>query len=201
MGTVQAPASMTDVVDEPRVVVASRSRSDGSTEPSRPRGGASRWSSSVSIGIFLFLRALPAIRLNGFRFFTTSVWNPEGSTHASGMVALVVGTLEVATSRMVLAVPVSLLAALFLTDYVPPRARRPFTSLVDLLAAIPAVIYGAWGLFYLQPHLVGAERWIASNVGFVPFLSAPTPLFPRLAVHRRVRRRADDGAHRNLGDA
>ena len=179
MGTVQDAAPITDViVDEPRTIVASRSRSDRIYRTVTTAGGSVSLVVFVLIGIFLFLRALPALRINGLHFFTTSAWEPEGTSHASGMVALVIGTLEVATIAMVLAVPVSLLAALFLTEYVPPKVRRPATSLVDLLAAIPAVIYGAWGLFYLQPHLLGAERWIASSFGFIPFLSAPMALYP-----------------------
>ena len=65
------------------------------------------------------------------------------------------GTIQIAIIALVIAVPISLVTALFLTEYVPPTLRGPLTSLLDLLAAIPSLIYGLWGLFFLQPHLIG----------------------------------------------
>ena len=81
-----------------------------------------------------------------------------------------------------LAVPVSLLTALYLTEYVSPRLRGPLVTVLDLLAAVPSLIYGIWGFFFLQPHLLGVSAWLADNLGFVPFFATPAgPVSSRLS--------------------
>ena len=79
---------------------------------------------------------------------------------------------------LVLAVPISLLAALFLTEYVSPALRGPLVTVVDLLAAVPSLIYGIWGFFFLQPHLMGVSAWLAAQPRLHPAFStrrrAPT---------------------------
>ena len=59
--------------------------------------------------------------------------------------------------------------ALFINEYAPPGARRSLTSLIDLLAAVPSLIYGLWGLTFLQPHLLGVSKWLTTHLGFIPF--------------------------------
>ncbi|MGH9180619.1 MAG: phosphate ABC transporter permease subunit PstC, partial [Acidimicrobiales bacterium] len=77
----------------------------------------------------------------------------------------------------VLAVPVAVGTALFINDYAPPRLRGILVSLVDLLAAVPSLIYGLWGLYFLQPRLNGTTRWLADHLGFLPiFASNRTPI-------------------------
>jgi phosphate transport system permease protein len=76
-----------------------------------------------------------------------------------------------------MAVPVCLLAAMFITDYAPRRIARPLTSLIDLLAAVPAVIFGAWGFFFLQPHLLGVAKWLTDNLGFIPIFKTTSPIY------------------------
>ncbi len=124
------------------------------------------------IGLFLLLRALPTFRENGLSFFTSTGWNPA-VPHETGVAALLYGTLVVATIALVLAVPVSLLTALYLTEYVSPRMRAPLVTVLDLLAAVPSLIYGIWGFFFLQPHLLGVAGWLADNLGMVPFFATP----------------------------
>ena len=69
---------------------------------------------------------------------------------------------------LLLAVPVAIAVALYINEYAPRRLRRPLTALVDLLAAVPSVIYGLWGLAYLQDHLVGFSGWLTDKLGFIP---------------------------------
>ena len=78
-----------------------------------------------------------------------------------------------AVIALVLAVPVSLLTALFLTEYVTPRLRGPLVTVLDLLAAVPSLIYGIWGFFFLQPHLLGVSAWLADHFGFMPIFATP----------------------------
>src|SRR5205085_1296464 len=58
--------------------------------------------------------------------------------------------------------------ALFVTEYAPARLRRPLTSFVDVLAAVPSIIYGLWGLYFLEPRVVPVSRWLGTHVGFIP---------------------------------
>ena len=154
------------------------------------------------IGLFLLLRALPTFRENGLSFFTSTGWNPA-VPHETGVAALLYGTLVVATIALVLAVPVSLLTALYLTEYVPPRMRAPLVTMLDLLAAVPSLIYGIWGFFFLQPRTAGrVAGWLTDNLGFIPFFATPgDPNSRGVAVHRRRAGRADADPHRHAGDA
>ena len=78
-------------------------------------------------------------------------------------------TISIALVALFLAVPISVATALFITEYAPRRLRRFLTATIDLLAAVPSLIYGLWGLFYLQPRLITLSKWLADNLGFIPF--------------------------------
>ncbi len=83
---------------------------------------------------------------------------------------LVVGTLITSAIALVIGVPVAVAAALFVTELCPRRLRAPLTLLVDLLAAVPSVVYGLWGVFVLGPKLVPIEKWVANTFSFIPFI-------------------------------
>lgn len=125
----------------------------------------------VLIGIFLVERAIPAFSVAGWSFFTTLKWQPDGSAHQFGIVALLYGTAVIAVIALLIAVPVSIACALFINEYAPARIRGWLRGLIDLLAAIPSVIYGIWGLAYLQPQLVGVSRWLTDNLGGIPIFA------------------------------
>src|SRR5215212_12171578 len=97
-------------------------------------------------------RAWPAFRLMGLEWFTESRWAPNADVF--GALGFIVGTLVSATIAIVLAVPVSLGIALFFTQVAPRWLRRPVVYLMDLLAVVPSVVFGLWGLKVLAPHLV-----------------------------------------------
>ena len=122
------------------------------------------------IGLFLLVRSWPALHSAGWSFLTTSEWQPNGG--AFGIAAVLVGTVIVATIAMCFAVPLSIGGAIFITDYVPSRLRPPLVWLVDLLAAVPSLIYGLWGRQYLQPKIVPISDWLSHRLGFIPFLDA-----------------------------
>jgi phosphate transport system permease protein len=87
----------------------------------------------------------------GFSFFTTEVWNPV--TEQFGALAPIYGTLVTSAIAMLIAVPVGLMVAFFLTELCPPLLRRPIAIAIELLAGIPSIIYGIWGLFVFAPFL------------------------------------------------
>jgi phosphate transport system permease protein len=110
----------------------------------------------------LIIGSAPALSTFGLSFITTEVWNPV--TDQFGALAPIYGTLVTSIIAMLIAVPVGLMVAFFLTELCPPILRRPIAIAIELLAGIPSIIYGIWGLFvfapflqkYVQPFLIDA---------------------------------------------
>jgi phosphate transport system permease protein len=107
----------------------------------------------------------------GLGFFTSSTWDVGAGQY--GALVPIFGTLVTATIALVIAVPVSFGIALFLTEVAPPWLRTPVASAIELLAGIPSIIYGMWGLFVLAPYLgEHVYPWIDENLGRLPFVGA-----------------------------
>jgi phosphate transport system permease protein len=119
------------------------------------------------IGLFLLVRGWDALNAAGLSFFTTSTWQPENGHF--GVAAAFLGTVLIAGVAVVIALPVATGAALFITEYAPAAVRRPLTWLVDLLAAVPTIIYGLWGFAFLQPREIKLSQWLATHASFIPF--------------------------------
>jgi phosphate ABC transporter permease protein PstC len=119
--------------------------------------------------VFLINKASPAFSHQGFfSFLFTNDWNP--SKEIFGAWPLVVGTLITAAIALLIGVPVAVAAALYVTELCPRRLRQPLVVLVELLAAVPSVVYGLWGIFVLIPKLKPAEQWFADTFSFLPFV-------------------------------
>jgi len=118
----------------------------------------------------LIVGSLPAFRTFGLEFITTEVWNPV--TEKFGALAPVYGTLVTSAIAMLIAVPVGLLVAFFLTELCPMWLRRPIGIAIELLAGIPSIIYGIWGLFIFAPFLQQhVQPYLIDLFGNVPILS------------------------------
>ncbi len=116
--------------------------------------------------------ALPVFRLEGISFVTDSDWNPNVGTY--GILAFVYGTVVTSVIALVIAVPLSLGIALFLTEYCPRRLKGPIVYAVDLLAAVPSVIFGLWGVFVLLPlFLQPVAEFFSKYLGFIPIFAGP----------------------------
>src|SRR3954452_7869274 len=102
----------------------------------------------------------------GFTFDNN--WDVSKSIY--GALPLVVGTLITAGIALVIGVSVAVAAALYVTELCPRRLRGPLTILVDLLAAVPSIVYGLWGVFVLIPALRPAEQWFPNTFDFLPFI-------------------------------
>jgi phosphate transport system permease protein len=122
----------------------------------------------VLIAFFTTNQAWPAFTHAGFSFFTSKVWDPTKGKY--GALAFIYGTLITSVIALVFAVPVSLGIALFLTELAPPRLRMPVVYLIDLLAAIPSVVYGLWGVLYLAIPLGKFYKGVSSGLDGVPVL-------------------------------
>ena len=131
-----------------------------------------------SIGLFLGLQAVPTLSHYGFSFFTTSSWQPE--LNQIGIAAVLVGTVEIALVAVTVSVPLAMGFALFITEYAPRRLRSSMVSAIDLMAAVPSIIYGLWGFFLLQPHAIGLARWLSQHFGWIPIFKVSTD--PNAAV-------------------
>jgi phosphate transport system permease protein len=121
--------------------------------------------------VSLIIGSLPALDAFGFRFLTTEVWNPV--TEKFGAVAAVYGTLVTSFIAMLIGIPVSLGIAIFLTELCPYWLRRPVGTAIELLAGIPSIIYGIWGLFVFAPFLQATvQPFLISLFGGIPGLSS-----------------------------
>jgi phosphate transport system permease protein len=142
---------------------------------------AFRWlTKAAAVGVLVILGgvmfslvvgSLPALREFGFEFLTTQSWNPV--TEKFGALAPIYGTIVTSFIAMLIAVPVGLLIAVFLTELCPRWLRRPVGIAIELLAGIPSIIYGIWGLFVFAPFLQDTlQPFLIATFGNIPILSA-----------------------------
>jgi phosphate transport system permease protein len=168
----------------PLKIVVRRSRPDNFYRRLAWTAAVSTFVILVLIGLFLYLRARPAFNYMGYwGFLTTQVWNLSGKHPSFGVGSALVGTVVLAIVSLVIAVPVSIACALFINEYAPTKLFGFFplkgllTSMVDLMAAIPSVIYGLWGFFVLQTSMKGLARWLSDHAGFIPGFKVTTPTY------------------------
>jgi len=121
-----------------------------------------------AIAITMTSRAWPAFDAMGLDFFSTSRWAPNDGRFGAG--AFIYGTLVASAIALVLAVPVSIAIALFITQVLPARARRPLIYTLDLLAVVPSVVFGLWGILVLSGQLTGFYGWLHDVLGPVPVI-------------------------------
>src|SRR3954451_12189302 len=145
----------------------------------RAQDRALRWGLTGVAGLllaligFFFIRLLveawPAFTKFGvFGFTFTNDW--DVSRNLYGALPLLVGTLITSGIALCIGVPVAVGTALFVTELCPRRLRGPLTVMVELLAAVPSVVYGLWGILILAPKLHGFEQFVSDKLGFLPFV-------------------------------
>jgi phosphate transport system permease protein len=125
----------------------------------------------VGIGGFLVWKSIPAIRADATNFLTEKTWFPDSTPSVWGIAAVAWGTVLSSALAMIMAVPVAVGIALFIAHYAPRRLASPLGYLVDLLAAVPSVVYGLWGLFFLVPQMVGLTTYLADHLGWFPLFN------------------------------
>jgi phosphate transport system permease protein len=133
----------------------------------------------VSIAAFLGVSAAPALRERGWGFLTSSAWFPDSPHGDFGIAALAFGTVASSAVAIVLAVPVAIGSALFVTEIATNRTGRWLGYVLDLLAAVPSVVFGLWGLVELIPRLEGVQRGLDSVLGWIPLLHSRTGAYGR----------------------
>ena len=129
--------------------------------------GASVLVITGGVGVFLAWQAVPTLRHYGLSFLTEQRWQPEADI--IGIAGVLVGTVSIAAVAMSFAFPLALLSALYISEYAPARLKGLLVSLVDLMAAIPSILYGLWGVFLVIPHAAELAYWLQRHFGWVPF--------------------------------
>jgi phosphate ABC transporter permease protein PstC len=135
--------------------------------------------------VYFFVRlvgeARPAFAHAGvFGFTFDNDWNVSGEKF--GALPLVIGTLITSGLALLIGVPVAVATAIYANELCPLRLRTALTILVELLAAVPSVVYGLWGIFFLAPKLQPIEQWIADRLSFIPFIGGGTVTIPNYFV-------------------
>ena len=120
----------------------------------------------AAVGVFLSIQAAQALSKAGFSFLTTSEWQPDRQHF--GIAAVISGTVIIAAIAVAVAMPVAMGAALFITEVAPPGLRSSLVALIDLMAAVPSVVYGLWGFRFLQGHILGVSRWFSTWFSWLP---------------------------------
>lgn len=133
----------------------------------------------LAIAGFLIWKAVPAFHAAGTGFLTEKQWFPDNKPPKFGIASLAFGTVLSSVLALLIAVPVSIGTAVWLVEVAPPSLARPIGYLVELLAAVPSVVYGLWAVFVLVPDLVPYERWVSDHLGFVPLFHDPQHTFGR----------------------
>jgi phosphate transport system permease protein len=129
-------------------------------------GGAAVLVIMAMVGTFLAYRAWKALHKAGFSFVTTQEWSPEGGRF--GIAAVMIGTILIACVAIVVALPLAMGAALYISEYSPRWIRSWLISVVDLMAAVPSVVFGLWGFSLLQWKVIGLSRWMSDWFGWIP---------------------------------
>lgn len=125
----------------------------------------------AAIAAFLTYRASLAISKDEGNFLTTFEWSTNADPPVFGIAVLAFGTVVSSIIAMVIAVPIAVAIALFLTHYAPRRLSGPIAYVIDLLAAVPSIVYGLWGALILVPHMEGLFGWLNDYLGWTGVFS------------------------------
>jgi phosphate transport system permease protein len=138
-----------------------------------------------AIAVFLIVKAIPAFQQDKSSFWTTQQW----SSDRFGIAAILFGTALTALLALAMAVPVAIGVALYITQYAPRRIANLLGYLTDMLAAVPSVVYGLWGINFLLLHLQGFNHFLATYLGWIPLFSDPNhgeSTFPKTVLSAAI---------------
>lgn len=174
---------MEEVIPQRRQIVVARGRTDRIFRGAISIGAFMSLAILALIGGFLLYRGFQIFADFGFGFLTSSKWDAgsgDGVVPAAfGVAAMLVGSLVVALIALFIAVPFAVVSALFIEYYAPRQIRNVLVSILDLVAAIPSVVYGIWGYTILMPNAMGWSKTINSWFDWFPLFKVPLPIFER----------------------
>ncbi|MFY1674894.1 phosphate ABC transporter permease subunit PstC [Plantactinospora sp. WMMB334] len=150
----------------------------GWTTASRRIGDRVFSGTAVASGVLILLTLAAVAAFLIYEGYPALIADPVDVPGGEGFLAfvgpLLFGTVLAAVIALVVAVPLSIGIALFISHYAPRKVAAVLGYLVDLLAAVPSVVYGLWGIFFLAPQVVPVYRWLESTLGFIPIFAGPT---------------------------
>ena len=162
--------------DVPRLVDSRASAADRIFHGILRAGGYAVFVITGLILVFLVVRSLPAFRAVGFGFFTTSQWFI--STSQFGIAAILPLGVLAAMIALIIAVPVGVATALFISEYAPAALRRWLITLIDLMAAIPSIIVALFAVFFVMPRILGFDGWLSHHLAFIPLFRFTLANYP-----------------------
>jgi phosphate transport system permease protein len=175
LGAASAPGATVVVVERPPAASETRREAATRRAPSdRAFRGAARGSGAfvlilmTLIGVFLGARAQQALAADGWKFVTTEGWLPDSGKF--GIAGVLTGSVLIAVTAIFFALPLAMGTALYISEFAPTRIRGLLVSTVDLMAAVPSIVFGLWGLLFFQNQSTHSTRWVAHYFGWIPFL-------------------------------
>jgi phosphate transport system permease protein len=127
----------------------------------------------IGIMFSLLTSAWPAIEKNGFSFLLRKQWNPVNEEF--GALPFIFGTIVTSLIALIIATPISVMVALFISEYLPKNIARIVALLVEMVAAIPSIVFGLWGIFYLSPFVkTTLAPFLKTHLGFLPMFQGPS---------------------------
>ncbi|MGI9197966.1 MAG: phosphate ABC transporter permease subunit PstC [Candidatus Nanopelagicales bacterium] len=133
----------------------------------------------VAIGAFLVWKAIPSLQADSANFLTEQQWLPDQTPPVFGIAVLFFGTLWTSIIAMAIAVPVGYGIALFIAFYASRRVASTLAFIVDLLAAVPSIIFGLWGLYNFMPYVVPFAQWLTDYLGWIPIFANSQQLWTK----------------------
>lgn len=173
------------VIPVPRVITTEPRRSDKVFRGVVTAGGVSSLVLLGLIALFLGFRGFEILRQEGIGFITHSEWSittdDSGNVTAShfGLAAMLVGTILCSFIAVAIALPISVLCALFLNFYAPLWLKKILVSIIDLMAAFPSILFGIWGFLVLMPSVEYWAKLLHKYLGFIPIFDLKVPVFTR----------------------
>ena len=121
------------------------------------------------VGLFLLYQGNQALQVAGIGFLTEQSWDPNSGRF--GIAAVLAGTFFIALTAIAIAVPLALGTALYISEYASGKLKAALVSVVDLMAAVPSVVYGLWGVFFLSPNILSFSQWLSTYLGWIPIFA------------------------------
>ena len=133
----------------------------------------------AAIAAFLVWKAIPSLQADSANFLTEQSWLPDQTPSVFGIAVLAFGTFVTAVIAMLIAVPIGFGIALFIAFYARPRFGKALGFIVDLLAAVPSIIFGLWGLYNFMPAVTSFARWLTDYLGWIPIFANDKQLWTK----------------------
>ncbi|WP_341578152.1 phosphate ABC transporter permease subunit PstC [Microbacterium schleiferi] len=172
---------VTQIIDEPAVAHPDGARSLTSRPSTSDRifrsvafaAGGITVAIMLAVGLFLAIRAGSALQVSGISFLFEQQWSPE--TGQFGIAAVLFGTVSIALIAITIALPLSLGTSLLISEVLRGRIKQWAITLVDLMAAVPSVVFGLWGVFFLQENVIPVSQWISTYFSWIPIFAVTNP--------------------------